>query len=71
MSNRRAGPQRPARTSLSQPWLVAAIAALAMMPAGLEAQVRSEALLPFAASPAAVQAALRSEGGARDVRAFY
>jgi len=69
MFHHRAGPQRPARTFLSRTWLVAATAALVAAPAVLQAQ-RPDPLYS-SASVAAVEAALRSEGGPRDVRAFY
>jgi murein L,D-transpeptidase YcbB/YkuD len=67
MFNNRAGPQRPARAALPRTWLVAATVALTAVPAVLQAQ----GPIPAYASASAVEAALRSKGGPRDVRAFY
>lgn len=71
MFHDRAGPQRPARNPLFRTWLVAAGMALAAAPAVLQAQRPAPASALPPASAAAVEAALRSEGGPRDVRAFY
>jgi murein L,D-transpeptidase YcbB/YkuD len=71
MFHHRAGPQRPARTPLPRTWLVAATVALAAAPAVLQAQGPMPYAPPYAPASAAVEGALRSEGGARDVRAFY
>lgn len=71
MFHNRAGPQRPARSPLPRTLLVAAGVALAATPTVLQAQRPAPAYASSAASAAAVEAALRSEGGPRDVRAFY